>query len=378
MPHSDSEESDDAQAPKRASRIKKAHRLEMESWLSLDRVYSGGKTGQKQKNIRWCLGAGAKGVKGMGSDSKECKASGAFERLANHMNKEFSLKKAGDAWTTAIAETRFKNIMKTFRDACRKYPLPREKDFSNDKNALATAQDLCNDHRKKKCSSYVALWFTCGLKDHPKFSGAGKMESTNEGSSDDFETERGDDEDDDDDGDESSSSVSSSEDASRPGGALVSTSKGASSPRSPRASSPRSAATAKSPGSKRVASQKAQHKGVKKRKKFALKKHKSTTKHQDIVEAYLICKKQQNEHFLQLSILSQRRQVFFDCWDRGIRTAQAVQSVYEAIGIGEPAYLVEPLSAIERDEEEENNGGEDQMDGDAVDGDQPEVSEDKD
>jgi hypothetical protein len=68
---------------------------------------------------------------------------------------------------------------------------------------------------------------------------------------------------------------------------------------------------------------------------------------------------------LHISILSQRRQVFFDCWDRGIRTAQEVQHVYEAIGIGiVPAYLVQPLTAIERHEEEideENHGGGEQM-----------------
>jgi hypothetical protein len=66
-------------------------------------------------------------------------------------------------------------------------------------------------------------------------------------------------------------------------------------------------------------------------------------------------------------MLSQRRQIFFDCWDRNIRNVQDVQRVYETIGIGTvPAYLVQPLTGIEGDNEEEE--GEEIVDDDIQDG----------
>jgi hypothetical protein len=370
MPNSDSSDSDGGaqqgkSVKKLVGRIKKHHRLEMEAWLSLDRVYSGGKNGAKQKNIRWCLGGGEKGVKGM-TDSKECKSSGAFERMANHMNRTFGLKGA-ELWTSAIAEARFKNIMKSFRDACRKNPLPREKDFGADKNAYAAALDLCEDKRKKKCSSYIALWIACGLKDHPKYSPAGKMESSCDGDSmDDFEEPRNQrvkGEDDAEDSKTGSDAESFSSDSSGEGSQPDDgDKKDQENPTSPMVARPQGAASPRSqtsPGVKRGGSPKRK---VIKRKKFSLKKQKSTTKHQDIVEAYLLCKKQQNDHFLQLSILSQRRQIFFECWDRQIRNMQDVQRVYETIGIGTvPGYLFQPLpeSAGELNEDEEEGEGED-------------------
>jgi hypothetical protein len=342
----------------------------MEAWLSSDRVYSGGKIGEKQKNMRWCPGGGEKGVKGM-TDSKECKSSGAFERMANHMNRTFSLKGA-DVWTKETAEARFKNIMKSFRDACRKNPLPREKDFGADKNAYAAALDSCNDKRKKKCSSYIALWIACGLKDHPKFSAAGKTESTCDNNCSDFESENekneltkgGNDDDSKAASDaEFSSSDSSDEQSSDDEEAKQQTTSIAAKGNS----SPRSQVSQTSPGAKRGIVAAAAKRKVVKRKKFSLRKQKSTTKHQDIVSAYLICKKQQNDHFLHISMLSQRRQIFFDCWDRNIRNVQDVQRVYETIGIGTvPAYLVQPLTGIEGDNEEEE--GEEIVDDDIQDG----------
>jgi hypothetical protein len=358
---------------KKVSRIKKHHRLEMENWLSQDRVYSGGKTGAKQKNIRWCLGGGEKGIKGM-TDTKECKSSGAYERMASHMNKTFSLKGA-DLWTSAIAEARFKNIMKAFRDACRQNPLPREKDFGSDKNAYAAALELCDDKRKKKCSSYVALWISCDLKNHPKFSAVGKMESSHDNDSDDdFEEDvrqrRQETNHDDSDSDSDSDSCAS---GASPGNDSDQNTKGRENPTASPSGTPRAASSPRSqtsPGAKRVAGAGVRKKVVvAKRQKFSLKKQKSTTKHQDIVEAYLICKKQQNDHFLHISILSQRRQIFFDCWDREIRNMADVQRVYDAIGIGTvPAYLGQPLQQdpaiecdgndmVDADEGKENEDG---------------------
>jgi hypothetical protein len=332
-------------------RIKKPHRLEMEQWLSSERVYTGGKTGARQKNIRWCLGGGEKGVKGMSSDSKESKSSGAFERMAIHMNRKFSLK-GTELWTASIAETRFKNIMKTFRDACRKNPLPREKDFGSEKNDYASALEACHEKRKKKCPSYIPLWISCGLKDHPKYSSAGKMESGADSDSDDFEIKEESQKECSDDSsseDGSSESYTSSDDdaANKTGevGAMATQ------------PSPKSAASPKSPtsggapgvGVKRTSSGAFRKAIVVKKRKFSLRKEKSTTKHQDIVQAYLLCKQQQNEHFLQLGILAQRRGVFFECYDRGITEIASIQAVYNAIGIGTiPAQFLPTFEAMQR------------------------------
>ena len=331
-------------------RISKSHRLEMESWLAADRVYSGGKVGAKQKNIRWCLGGGEKGLKGL-TDGKETKSCGAYEKLAAHINKVFQLK-GEKMWTRSIAEKRFKNMMKSFREACRKNPLPREKDYP-DKNDYATAMEKCEDERKSKCSSYFALWVACNLKEHPKFSGVGRLESSKPSdSSDEFE-DRGKKSRSQSEGERSdSSSISSKgegEEASD-GDApeTPSAAKKALSPGKP--SSPRSPGLKLSPTAqpKRKLSAK---KSVKiKKTKWSLPKGKSTTKHQDIVSAYLECKKQQNDHFLHVAILSQRRGTFFDCWDRNIRSAEDIQAVFDSIGIGAVPHLMPPLQ-LEADEQ---------------------------
>jgi hypothetical protein len=331
-------------------RIKKPHRLEMEQWLCLERVYTGGKTGARQKNIRWCLGGGEKGVKGMSSDSKDSKSSGAFERMAIHMNRTFALK-GTEVWTGSIAETRFKNIMKTFRDACRKNPLPRESDFGSDKNALASALEACHEKRKKKCPSYIPLWISCGLKDHPKYSSVGKVESGADGSasdeSDPFEEEKKSSSDD------SSCEVSSSssEDEAEKDAKADEAEKTRETTKSSTPTSPRSPATVGVLGVKRSPSGAFKRTMVVKKRKFSLKKGKSTTKHQDIVQAYLLCKQQQNEHFLHLGILAQRRGVFFECWDRGMTDHASIQGVYNAIGIGTiPAQFQPTLEAIQSED----------------------------
>jgi hypothetical protein len=329
-------------------RIKKPHRLEMEQWLSLDRVYTGGKTGAKQKNIRWCLGGGEKGVRGMSSDSKESKSSGAFERMASHMNRTFNLK-GSEVWTSTIADARFKNIMKTFRDACRKNPLPRESDFGSDKNAFASALEVCHDNRKKKCPSYIPLWISCGLKDHPKYSSVGKMESANvSDESDDFE-------------EDDKNQKSASDDSSSEGSGSSSEDEEGNARETARAAtptSPRSPATGGVLGVKRSPSGTFKRQLVVKKRKFSLKKGKSTTKHQDIVQAYLLCKQQQNEHFLHLGLLAQRRAVYFECWDRGIQAHAAIQAVYNTIGIGTVPAQFEP--ALEEIQGDDNPNGEDE------------------
>jgi hypothetical protein len=355
MESSDSECGKKSGKQQKMGRIKKSHLLEMLSWLALDRVYSGGKEGAKQKNIRWCLGGGEKGLKAM-VESKEAKSSGAFERMAGHLNRVFYLK-GEDAWTRATAEARFKNIMKSFRDACRKHPLPREKDYSEDKNAYATAMEKCEDERKKKCSAYIALWVACGLKDHPKFSRVGKAESAKQSdSSDDFEDETLKSK-----GARAEAESESTDESSSSDGAVEKRTE-ASSPKtvtSPRVltSSPKAAAVKRKGSPRKVVVKKA-------KSKWALKKGKSTTKHQDIVQAYLECKKQQNDHFLHISIVSQRRGIFFDCWDRGIRNSTDIRNVFQAIGVSEVPHLLRPL-VVEHEDDEENDEADENADDDS-------------
>jgi hypothetical protein len=344
-------------------RISKSHRLEMESWLAADRVYSGGKVGAKQKNIRWCLGGGEKGLKGL-TDAKETKSGGAYEKLAAHINKVFQLK-GEKMWTRSIAEKRFKNMMKSFREACRKNPLPREKDYP-DKNDYATAMEKCEEERKSKCSSYFALWVACNLKDHPKFSGVGRLESSKPSdSSDDFEdppwSKKKQSESEGDRSDTSSTSSKGNGDDESEGDA-PDTPSGAKTMLSPgKPSSPRSPVPKLSPaGPKRRLS--AKKPGKSKKTKWSLPKGKSTTKHQDIVSAYLECKRQQNDHFLHVAIVAQRRGTFFDCWDRNIRSAADIQAVFDSIGIGAVPHLMPLQSQIHEP------SGDDRDDNDAADG----------
>jgi hypothetical protein len=238
--------------------------------------------------------------------------------------------------------------MKTFRDACRKNPLPRERDFDSDKNAYASALEACHDNRKKKCPSYIPLWISCGLKDHPKYSSVGKMESGEHSDSSAFEgTKEGGEKTSDSSSDASSreSHESSSSDEEDKMVMVTSPKSGNPSP----AASP--AAGGAAGGLKRTASG-TFRKGINvKKRKFSLRKGKSTTKHQDIVEAYLLCKHEQNEHFLHLGILAQRRGVFFECWDRGITEHASIQRVFNTIGIGTiPAQFQPTLEAMQEDE----------------------------
>jgi hypothetical protein len=339
--------------PKGMGRIERDHRVAMEKWLGAERVYTGGKSGAKMNNLRWCMGGGAKGPGTGMKEAKDVKSSGAFLALARHINSKFNLKD-DKKWTGNMAKSRFDNMMKTFRKVLKEIQFPREETFGTDKNAYAGAVQKCGEQRAKKCASYGTLWPL--LRDHPKFCPKNKRESFAP-TDDDFESDTshsksesegsvkyefddGDDgkdegneakalsdsEEDNDEENADASSETSADGAARTAYARA----------SPRGSpvTPRPAMKqARSSTSPKAGKTRAGKRGVK-RKKFTLKKPHDTMSHADITRSYLHTRDMQTSAFFAISLLRERRATFFGCLSQGITDAAEIEKVFTTIGLG--------------------------------------------